>query len=210
MQHLVNEDSTCFANGTTIRHARRSRGLTQKDLARLLGITQARISQWELGMEEVPRRQIGALLDIFENRKDKIGPFLERLIRRDSLLSIQSGDGSQILKESRTVLDAYGLEATQVENAHHGAIFEANWKATDPVALQLEELLAVDYERDISLTGRTGPIVEHRVAVELFSVDYTGYGRVLLRRNRVIRPTTGESMRYTKKVLIQDLDVGFF
>ena len=202
----TNRVNPVVAGAETLRAARRARGLTQKDLAKLLGITQARVSQWENGREEIPYRQRGSLIDIFENRGDRIGPFLERMLRRDAMLSIQTGKGDFVLKECEAIRNAYRLTRTEVEGKLHNSVYEASWKENDPIVPRLDEVVALDYERDIALADRMNADREFRVHVEIFAVDYAGYGRVLLRRNKLIRPATGEAMRRNNGVLLEDLE----
>ena len=190
----------------SLRNARRARGLTQKDLAKLLGVTQARISQWESGREEIPARQVGCLIDIFENRGDRIGPLLDRMLRRDPMLSVQSENGEYLIKECEAVCQAYRLHAPDVNGRPHAATFEAKWKDTDPRIPMQEEILSIEYERDISLAHGSGGKTEFRVYVEMFAIDFAGYGRVWLRRNKLIKPATGAPLKHHNNLLISDLD----
>ena len=171
-------------------------------------MTQARVSQWESGREEIPARQVGCLIDIFENRRDRIGPLLDRMLRRDPLLSVQSADAEFVVKECESVRSAYRLNETEVDGQAHGMIFEAKWKKTDPLIPMAEDILSFEYERDIALAPRMKRSIEFRVHVEMFAVDFAGYGRVWLRRNKLIKPATGAPLKHHSNFLISDLDGG--
>lgn len=68
-----------------IRDIRRAQGMTQKDLADMLGITPNAISQWENGMRNPSLENVKRLADILHCTTDDIlrGATMPKLYRQD-------------------------------------------------------------------------------------------------------------------------------
>ena len=58
------ESDTLFA-GRALKQTRRERGLSQCDLADLIGVSQGRISAWENGRDDIPYKVRLKLIDVF-------------------------------------------------------------------------------------------------------------------------------------------------
>ena len=78
----ITEDDylVAIATGRQLREARRARGMTQIDMADLLGVTQSQISVWETGAEDIPRKHGMRIIDLLNNRRGQFDPFLRHLL----------------------------------------------------------------------------------------------------------------------------------
>ena len=186
-----------------LKAERRRRGMTQGQLANLLGIKQANISRWESGKEPVPRVQRLCLIDVFENKGGRITPILERMIRRDPSISIQSIRDDRILRESPEVLNAFKLQRSDIEGAEHARVYDVRWKASQPEA---EEFVSLDYHRDIFLNPDHGASVGYRMHIELFMLELEHNQLVAIRRNLGLWGATGEDVNFKAVQMVSDFD----
>jgi len=174
--------------GKLIRNTRRNIGLSQEALSSLLGITQARVSRWESGREEMPRKHRLSLIELISNKSGKIDPLIDRLIRRDPSFAVTSFDTSKILRESEKVLNAFKLNRSEVDGATAARIFNAEWKKRLPIDPQMYR---TDYVRDIDLAGNAiGSGL--RMRMKMFSVELSGYDRIYVRQNFIVGPSEGK------------------
>jgi transcriptional regulator with XRE-family HTH domain len=185
---IESSNSVADMRGTELRSVRRNFGLSQAHLARLLSISQTRVSRWESGREEIPRKHRLGMRDIFLNTRGQISPLIEFMVRRDSRLAVMDGLAQTILKESPQVLKAYGLEKADVEGAEHAKVFDAQWKENTHLEY---EFCALDYFRDIELAKVDGEARGFRCRVKMIGVCVEGYDRVVLRRTDFVGPSQG-------------------
>ena len=80
--YLLDQQKTDIAaeqilTGAQLRAVRRSRGLSQAQLADLIGIAQPNISNWESGKEEASQECMKKLADILLNRSGKLDKYVE-------------------------------------------------------------------------------------------------------------------------------------
>ena len=102
-----------------LRKIRKENGMTMKDLADKIGVSESAISQYENG-----KRQPG-----FETLKELSGIFN---VSVDYLLDIDSGNEFSISKQERELLEIY-KKAKQSDKAHVNALAKA-----------IEKILKVD------------------------------------------------------------------
>ncbi|MEX1376218.1 MAG: helix-turn-helix transcriptional regulator [Eubacteriales bacterium] len=102
-----------------LRKIRKENGMTMKDLADKIGVSESAISQYENG-----KRQPG-----FETLKELSGIFN---VSVDYLLDIDSGNEYSISKQERELLEIY-KKAKQSDKAHVNALAKA-----------IEKILKVD------------------------------------------------------------------
>jgi len=189
--------------GSIIRAERRGRGLSQSQLAELLGVKQAIISQWENGKEPIPRAQKLCLIDVFQNKRGRITPVIERMIRRDPTISVQTVRSDVLLRESPLVLNAYRLEKVDVEGFHHVDVFESKWRTRLGIPV---DLLSADYERDIELNAERHRSTGLRFKVEIFCMELEGNGLLAFRKNHLVSEFTGANPKLSSLAVIGDLD----
>jgi len=170
--------------GRKLREARRNFGLSQGNLASILGITQARISRWEGGKEEIPKRHRDTLFEVFLNKRGQLDPLINRLIKQDPSLAVASGDSERILHESSDVLSAFRLERSDVDGEELAKTFDAEWKSTAKLDLSF---CSLEYLRDIGLRNHTIGEPAYRFRIKLFAVELSGHERIILRKNHLMQ-----------------------
>nr|DAT37998.1 MAG TPA: Repressor protein CI [Caudoviricetes sp.] len=138
--------------GKTIRKSREKLGISQKDLAKALGITPARLSNWELGINRPDADMIGIISkELSISANDLLGLH----IVHDPM---PSASEMEIVKKYRT-LDAYGKETVSIildrEYVRAGAAISQ--QKPEPAAEAQRATLTIDYYR-LPVSAGTGTI----------------------------------------------------
>ena len=180
------------ALGEELRSARRNFGLSQAQLSGLLGLSQARISRWESGREDIPVKHRLRIVDLFLNSRGQISPLIETMLRSNPDLVVLDAkrEGTRILRESPLILKAYGLEKSDVEGAEYARIFDAQWIN---LANFSTDWCAVTYFRDVELARVSGRSRGFRCRVKLLRVGIEDYDEIVIARHEIVGPPKGET-----------------
>ena len=82
--------------GRNLRSIRRSHGLTQNQLADLIGVAQPNISRWESGFDEASPRCREKLVSIFLNKSGRMDRFVEHFALSDPDVNVFSVAGDEM------------------------------------------------------------------------------------------------------------------
>ena len=175
--------------GKDLRTARRSIGLSQAQLSSLLGLTQARVSLWETGQEDIPTKHRQRIVDLFLNTRGQISPLIEAMLRSNPDLAVTDKNAEKILRESPLILQAFGLEKSEVEGAQYARIFNAEWKNSTNLVY---DFCSISYCRDVELANTFGKRPGFRCRLKLISVGLEGYDKITIRQSEIIGPSGGE------------------
>ena len=74
--------------GASVRQWRRSVGLTQAQLAELIGVTQGLVSRWESGHEALPARQLNSVYNLMSNKTRSLDPLIKRFLRGNAMYGV--------------------------------------------------------------------------------------------------------------------------
>ena len=141
--------------------------------------------------DEIPEVQKSLLFDIFENRSGALTPLLQRQIARDSRLWVIAADAQTILSPSKDDCDLYGLNMSDVKNRTVETVFDSEWR--NHVAVRtIEEMIYLEYERDITSRLGPGPHRTFRQRKECYRVNLEDHHRVFLIRSKMISRPTGQ------------------
>ncbi len=177
------------ALGKRIRSGRRALGLSQWALADMLGISQARISRWEGGREEIPKKHRLKLIDVLFNKRGHIDPLIERLVKLDPSVIVGTEANAQILMMGDAVLRAYRLNRSEIEGREHAEVFDSEWKSK--IDYDLSSFCYAEYRRDIELAGRPEGKPGFRCQASIVHVELAGHDRLVIIRNRFLGPSLG-------------------
>ena len=172
--------------GEDLRTARRNFGLSQAQLSSLLGLSQARISRWESGREDIPVKHRLRIVDLFLNTRGQISPLIETMLRSNPTLGVMCRKAKKILKASSLVLNAYELEKSDVIGAEYARIFDPLCKNTTDLSM---DWCALSYSRDLLLGGALGCSRGFRWRVKMVRVRIEGYDEIVIRRNELVGPS---------------------
>ncbi len=165
---------TKIDNGERIKRARNSTGLSQKDIAEKLGITQQSYSNWESGRANPSPENLRKLADILEvspsyilgwedeNRRDKMTIYIDMLIEKTVnekivWVSAERGDdkGYFTVEQFNNLSDLYDQYETALRRnnvTHYDCAFSET-------VLTLANQYYKDGE-DITLYGSTGKLID--------------------------------------------------
>ena len=109
-----------------LRHMRRQYGISQTALADLIGVDQATVSRWERGLENVnPKRRL-ELVDLFLNKRDRLGPIVEKYIRHHRYVAV-SDKNNTMLHMSPALAKANMSNLSDVIGSHYQDRVEISW-----------------------------------------------------------------------------------
>ena len=134
-------------------HAMRRRfGLTQIQLAEIMGLTQSTISRWERGIEPIRHCQRLELLDLFSNRNGILDPLVKRLISNASNLTAFDFD-LKCHAAADFLMKSAKMEKSDVMGKDYSQICESEWFTEVYADVPVEERVYFEYEHLLRLHG---------------------------------------------------------
>lgn len=183
-------------SGVALRDARRHRGLSQTDLADLLDISQSRVSAWERGYDEVPRRLRRRLIDIMVNKNGVLDPLIRNLIKWDPYLAVNLPTVTDGFADFRYLhLATYpNVDFLKPHGGFYGRciseFFDLGWYKKSYAGKPLRNYLMFDVEREIVTGKNFGNEHLFRVRSHHMFLDFDGHQEsVLVRHTRQSEPT---------------------
>ncbi|MEP1208468.1 MAG: helix-turn-helix transcriptional regulator [Rhizobiaceae bacterium] len=144
-----------------IRDLRRNFGLSQSQLADLMGTTQSTISRWERGTEHIRHSKRLELIDLFSNRNGKLDPIVEYLARHNQNISAFDFNYNCLLV-SDIIGDHLQLEPNNVIGQNYAQMIDTEWFSSVYGDVPLEERLYFEYERVMSPHPN---VIDHHLAI---------------------------------------------
>ena len=210
--YLLDQQKTEIAaeqilTGAQLRAVRRSRGLSQAQLADLIGIAQPNISNWESGKEEASQECMKKLADILLNRSGKLDRYVELLAQRDphiNIFSLKKNKEMRFLHLAEMAKQAYQLENSECLGRDVNQMFDTEWEDDIFDGVDFKEIIFSQYAHDMTpLTGQIQTPV-NRIYVSSFVMDFDGFDTILI-TNTCFTAATGESPSQQKQILAHEL-----
>jgi DNA-binding transcriptional regulator YiaG len=199
-------------SGAALRELRRHRGLSQTDLAQLLRISQSRVSAWERGHDEVPRRLRRQLIDIMCNKKGVLDPLIRNMIKNDPHLSVHKPvmtDGFldfKFLHIAPYPCIDFLEPVSQFIDQRVSHYFDLGWcKQTHP-GRPMRDKLMFDVERDVTTNAQFGSRPIHRVRSHHLFLEFEGHNSLILARHTLCTQPTGKSAQLHDQLFLDELD----
>ena len=196
-----------------LRLARRQHGLSQVELADILRISQSNISRWENGYESIPERMSIALAQVFAQSKERVNPYLKRMMETDwriSLLQFERNGfliDSRILHLSKNLATYFNIPEEQSYRTLASQLFDPTWRPAVYGSRVDPHRVAIEFERDcVRLTRGNGPRA-CRLRSHQYMVDCEGYAQVVVSISTILGPGTGEPPRVHSMVQLGDLPI---
>lgn len=196
-----------------LRLARRQHGLSQVELADILRISQSNISRWENGYEAIPERMSIAMAEIFTQSRERVNPYLRRLLDADWRISVLQFErngfllDSRILHLSKNLATYFNIPEEQYYRTLASELFDPKWRPAVYGSQIDPNRVAIEFERDcVRLSEGSGPR-SCRLRSHQYMVDCEGYAQVVLSIATILGPGTGEPPRVHSMVQVGDLPV---
>lgn len=196
-----------FLMGRQLREARRSRGLSQTQLAELLGIAQSNISKWESGAEEASAGCLRKLTDVLLNKSGRLNRYIESLVMRDSntnVFSLHSNNTMRFRYVSKEGAKTYLLEKNDCLGLDIGKVFDIDWRQDIFEGVDFRELVHCQYEHDMAPASKNAHLPTKRVHVTSFVMQFDVHDTILV-TNTQFSPATGKPASEQKRVMAYDL-----
>lgn len=199
-------------SGCTLREARRSRGLSQTDLANLLKISQSRVSAWERGYDEVPDRIKLRLIDILSNKRGVLNPLLNRIIKSNSSIAIYKPTITDGYPDFRWVHMADQAQSKSLcsnkeylgQRVSH--FFDLNWCQRPMGTEEARSELMIDVERDVRTNDRYGSECHGRRRSRQIFLEFEGHSQVVLTLHSDYSEATGAPPVLHNRLFLDELD----
>lgn len=199
-------------SGMALREARRFRGLSQADLADLLDISQSRVSAWERGYDEVPRRLRNKVIDIMGNKSGVLDPLIRNLIKHDPHLAVYMPTMTDGFPDFECIQVAAqpSVEFLRPLGGYYGrrisSFFDLGWYKEAQQGPQQREKLMFDVERDVVTSQRYGREHVYRVRSHHMLLEFDGHQRLALIRHTMQSKPTFDPPKVHGSLFIDELD----
>ena len=197
--------------GAALRQARRQRGLSQTDLAELVGVSQSRISAWENNYDEVPYKFRRRLIDVLSNKGGVLDRLIRNLVANDPCVTVYervTTDGLRDLKylhiggHPRFLFRDPDSEVGQ-RLSHH---FEPVLLRQPNSILVEHEKLMVDFERDIVTSAHLGGQAVMRLRSQFIHLQFDDRPNLILSRCVAFGKPTGDPALVHEHLYVDELD----
>lgn len=191
--------------GTHLREIRRSRGLTQRQLADLLGVSQPNISRWEAGIEVASPRCNSRMEDIFFNRSGDLDRLVEMFFSTDPDVVIFSteGDNWKFLHLGEHICRVHPF-SPELIGQDYVRLFNTDYRNKLYGNLDVNEFVYVAHHHDLHFRqSRQGQALP-RIHTNAFSLHVDGDVRLMINRP-VFSRQTGEPPVAIKRLFLSDL-----
>lgn len=207
---IKSSQSEAFLDGAAVKQARRQRGLSQGDLADLIGVSQSRISAWENGHDEVPYKARLKLIDVLSNKRGVLDRIIRNLIGNDPYVTVYDPvltDGLPDMKylhlakypsfAFRDPVTSIGQRVSQ-----H---FQPNIWGDSRLVVNREKLM-VDAERDVITNKQFGGQALMRVRSQHMYLEFDGRPNLVIARHMSLAKSTGAPMMVHNQLMLTGLD----
>ena len=182
--------------GRNLRLVRRSRGLTQVQLADLLGVTQPVISHWESGIDEVPSKYHGKMADIFANKKGRLDRIIKLSVANDPYLSVFSiiGKATRLLHLGDHACNFHKVDKSALLGRDVNQHCESSWQQQIFGERDIDDVVVCSYNRDMVPKPNDTTWPHSRAFVYDISLELDGYDKIVVNRAHFARPTCEPAM----------------
>ncbi len=187
-----------------LRDARRQRGLTQIELADLVGVTQSYVSRWEGGYEPPSLRAKQQLTKILLNRRHVLNPLIENMVKHDPSTSVFNARG-KFLHVAPVVSKYFRIDASDLVSEEYCRVFEADWRAELYGDMGVSDKILIECEHDVVGIGQLGDRENLRLhGVQTF-VQFEP-GELIVLAKAEFTPATDTAPELIKSMTLQDLE----
>jgi DNA-binding transcriptional regulator YiaG len=172
--------------GRNLRSIRRSHGLTQNQLADLIGVAQPNISRWESGFDEASPRCREKLVSIFLNKSGRMDRFVEHFALSDPDVNVFSvaGDEMKFLHVSPSSAHILQVENNELVGSKISNLMDRGWLKSVFGDTDMSDLVHSRYSHDIAVGSDSLTLPPRRIYVTSFTLNLASSEPVLLTKVR--------------------------
>ncbi|MEP1206322.1 MAG: helix-turn-helix domain-containing protein [Rhizobiaceae bacterium] len=188
---LSSEENSILLNGRKLRQLRRSRGLSQMELAELLGVTQPNVSRWEAGFEQTPERIRSRLKDVLTGNKQNAVSFFSRVARFDPTLSAYDVKpfSLPIIKLSHNTASMLSQPPNYYVGKDFRRVFKSDWLDDLFQGRPLSDFALVHINHDLIPDEPNPRIAAYRVDALLYIFQPADSSPMIIARSHFSKPT---------------------
>ena len=138
-----------------IKLIRAALGLTQVQLADLIGVSQASISQWENSTQSMEPRNTGVIENLFYNKDAKLDELVVRLIRTQPLVSVRD-KADRVLHISPLLAKVLNRSPDEIIGAKYSDVVDENRVRTDCPDTPWEDRIYREVSHDFVSSAKNG------------------------------------------------------
>ena len=185
------EENSTLLHGRKLRQLRRSRGLSQVELAELIGVTQPNVSRWEAGFEKTPKRIRGRLKDILTGDKQNAVSFFSRVARFDPTLSAYDVKpfSLPIIKLSHNTASMLSQPPDYYVGKDFRRVFKFDWLDDLFQGRPISDFALVHVNHDLIPDEPNPRIAAYRVDALLYIVQPAESSPMIIARSHFSKPT---------------------
>lgn len=203
-------NSDALLDGAALKQARRQRGLSQGDLADLIGVSQSRISAWENEYDEVPYKARLRLIDVLSNKRGVLDRIIRNLIDNDPYVTVYEPvltDGMPdmtYLHLAKYPQFAFRDPVTSIGQrvSQH---FKPNIWRDNRLVVSRQKFM-VDVERDVITNRQFGSQSLMRVRSQHMHLEFDGRPNLVIARHMNLAKSTGAPMMVHNQLMLDSLD----
>ena len=204
------QNKDVFTEGSSLKQARRQRGLSQSDLADLIGVTQSRISAWENGHDDVPYKARLRLIDVLSNKRGVLDRIIRNLIDNNPYVTVYEPVLTDGLPDMPYLhLAEYPRFAFRDPVTSIGQRVSQHFKPMlwgDSRLVVSRQKFMVDAERDIITNSQFGSQSLMRVRSQHMHLEFDGRPNLVIARHMELRNSTGAPMLIHNQLMLDSLD----
>lgn len=202
---LLKPGSSNQLNGRKLRQLRRSRGLSQVELAELLGVTQPNVSRWEAGFEKTPARILGRMKDILTGQKQNAASFFSRIASFDPTLSAYDVKpfSIPIIKLSHNTASMLSNPPSSYVGKDFRRVFKSEWLDDLFQGRPMSDFALIHLNHDLVPEEPNPRIAAYRVDVLLYIFQPPGSTPMIIARSHYSDPT-GKPARIINSISLDE------
>jgi transcriptional regulator with XRE-family HTH domain len=181
---------------------RRRYGLSQTQLADLMGIAQSTVSRWERGVESIKPSTRLELLDLFSNRNGKLDPVVKQWISQRSAFSVFDFRFN-CLSVHKLITELSQREESEFVGNNYADMADTEWQSHVYGDVPIEERVSIEFEHNlVSSTLPGGKVLPIRTRQHY--IQFEDSGGIVLNQVELIAPC--ESVQVISCVTTQSLE----
>lgn len=128
-----------------LKNHRQRFGISQHQLAELIGVNQSTVSRWERGIDEISRRHKLELNELFTNRRGVLDPAIRKMLEFHPLAAAADMRSNLLYLTNQTAWLAARRRPSDMVGTNIRRWSRASWTSKVYRGVDLSEIIMIDY-----------------------------------------------------------------